>query len=128
MEKISTMNIKYLLFLLLGLSLLSCSDQKEVTVEQIKKDIFGVTIDGKYGAYYFNDPTSFISVRIVDQKRTDEILMVDTEFILEGDQGNQNFYYLRAMLEFMLINRKWRFVEGKQIKYLRDYGSKSFPD
>lgn len=115
------------MFLIVFFSFFSCTDQKEVTVEQVKTDIIGTTIGGKYGAWYFGNPTKFVDVKINKQERTDETLMVDTEFILQGGRDGQQLFYLHATLEFILINRKWRFVEGKQIKYLKDYESRSLP-
>jgi len=50
---------------------------------------------------------------------------VDTEFIMEGLPNNK-LYYLHAILEYRLINQDWKFIEGVQIKYFKNYEDRSF--
>lgn len=87
----------------------------------------GATIAGSYGTWVFESPDEILDVKINSQTRTEDILKVDTEFILEG-MSSKKIFYLHSLLEYKLINREWKFIAGEQLKYLKDYESKSFQD
>ncbi len=120
-----TPTISYFIFLISMLSIFSCSVEDKITSAYMMDEIMGHTVKGLDGSWTFDFKEEFLDHRILSQTREEKKLKVDVEFILE-DMDDEKFFYLHTILDFRLIDNKWIFIQGKQLKY-KEVSNKSLP-